>query len=107
MVNKVNKKPSVVCSVREVPMMSGRHSSVTQAENWAESATTAKPQIAATITSGTGLPPKRKPMVRAMVPLITSDAVVTAVRPRRSASRPAIRLPGAPAAMTARHGPLL
>ena len=41
--------------VSAVPMYCGSDSSVTQAENWAESATTVAPQIAATVRRTAGL----------------------------------------------------
>ncbi len=46
-----------VWSVNAVPMYLGSAYSVTHAENWAESATTAAPQITATVTSTSGALP--------------------------------------------------
>src|ERR1700704_4840871 len=74
-------------------MYRGSASSVTQAENWAESATTLAPQIAATIKSRIGFAPNSKPINRQQLPLIAIAHEVTTVRPTRSAIRPAMTQP--------------
>src|SRR5215471_5066117 len=86
--------------VRAVPMYSGTESSVTQAENCAESATTEAPQILATIRSQTGLAERKNPMTRQQAPEITIAHEVTSVRPTRSARRPAATQPTAPEPIT-------
>src|SRR4030067_2791125 len=80
-------------------MRSGGASSLTPAENWAESATTAKPQTSERAARSRGSAPKRNPISAHHDPLTAMAAEVTAVRPQRSASLPATRLPAAPAAM--------
>src|SRR2546426_7071041 len=77
-------------------MYCGSPSSVTQAENCAESATTLAPQIAATIRSAIGLAPNSRPIIRQQLPLITIAHEVTIVRPMRSAIKPAMTQPIAP-----------
>src|SRR5260370_21801093 len=81
-------------------MFCGSPSSVTQAENCAESATTLAPQIAATIKSAIGFIPNRKPITRQQLPLIAIAQEVTIVRPTRSAIKPAITQPAAPQPIT-------
>src|SRR5712692_3849342 len=81
-------------------MYCGSPSSVTQAENCAESATTLAPQMAATIRSKIGLAPNRKPITRQQLPLIAMAHEVTTVRPTRSAISPAITHPAAPQPIT-------
>src|SRR4030095_10165524 len=78
----------------------GSPSSVTHDENCAESATTVAPQIAATIKSTTGLPPYNNPITRQHVTLIAIAHDVTRVLPIRSAIKPAITQPIAPAPIT-------
>src|SRR6185436_11627266 len=96
----VNRNPTQVCMVNAVPTYCGSPSSVTQAENCAESATTVAPQIAATNNSGNGFPPKRKPISRQQLPLIAIAHDVTTVRPTRSATSPAATQPTAPQPIT-------
>jgi hypothetical protein len=86
--------------VSAVPMYCGSPSSVTQDENWAESATTVAPQMAATSNSKNGLPPYKNPITKQHVPLIAMAHDVTSVRPTRSAIKPATTQPTAPAAIT-------
>src|SRR5258708_4967968 len=81
-------------------MYCGSLSSVTHAENWAESATTLAPQIAATISSRMGFAPNSRPMNRQQLPLIAIAADVTIVRPTRSAINPAMTQPAAPQPIT-------
>src|SRR5882672_12452989 len=81
-------------------MYCGSPSSVTQAENWAESATTLAPQIAATIRSRIGFAPNSNPITRQQLPLIAIAHEVTIVRPTRSAIRPATTQPAAPQPIT-------
>src|SRR5262245_552030 len=75
-------------------------SSVTQAENWAESATTLAPQTAATIRRAEGGAPNKNPTTRQQLPLTIIAAEVTIVRPARSAIKPAITQPAAPQPIT-------
>src|SRR6185295_2592277 len=96
----VNRNPTQVCMVNAVPRYCGSPSSVTQAENCAESATTDAPQMAATNNSRNGLPPYRKPIRRQQLPLSAIAHDVTTVRPTRSATRPAATLPTAPQPIT-------
>ncbi len=58
---------------------------MTAAENWAESATTVKPQTRATRTSHPGRS-NVNPITAAHAPLPTIASMVTAVRPMRSAA---------------------
>src|SRR5437588_7333601 len=81
-------------------MYCGSPSSVTQAENCAESATTLAPHIAATINSAIGCAPNSSPMIKQQLPLIAIAAEVTIVLPTRSATRPAITQPTAPQPIT-------
>src|SRR5258708_4432135 len=73
-----------------------------QAENWAESATTAKPQTRHRPTNTAGDPPYNRPTLRAQIPLTSNEPMVKVVRPKRSASLPASRLPRPPTPMTAK-----
>src|SRR6267142_468278 len=77
-------------------MYCGSPSSLTQAENCAESATTLAPQMAATISSRIGFAPNSNPIIRQQLPLIAIAHEVTIVRPTRSAIRPAETQPSAP-----------
>src|ERR1043165_111069 len=81
-------------------MYCGSPSSVTQAENCAESATTLAPQMAATISNAIGLAPNNNPITRQQLPLIIIAAEVTIVLPTRSAIAPATTQPIAPHPMT-------
>src|SRR5438067_9772765 len=81
-------------------MYCGSPSSVTQAENCAESATTLAPQIAATIIRAIGCAPNSSPITRQQLPLIAIAAEVTIVLPTRSAMRPAMTQPTAPQPIT-------
>src|SRR6185436_11985295 len=89
-----------VCIVNAVPRYCGSPSSVTQAENCAESATTAAPQTAATSKSKAGFPPNRNPISKQQLPLIAIAQEVMTVRPRRSARSPAATQPTAPQPIT-------
>ncbi len=53
----VSRKPIEVCSVSAVPTAWRGATSVTSVLNWAESATTKKPQTQATAASSHGWPP--------------------------------------------------
>src|ERR1700682_3109908 len=86
--------------VSAVPRYCGSPSSVTQAENCAESAITVAPQIAATKRSKNGLPPKRNPITRQQLPLMAMAHEVTTVRPARSAISPPATQPAAPQPIT-------
>src|SRR5215472_10680551 len=81
-------------------MYSGTESSVTQAENCAESATTEAPQIDATISSQAGLADRKNPITRQQAPEIAIAQEVTRVRPARSARKPAMTQPTAPDPIT-------
>src|ERR1700687_653470 len=69
----VRRKPRAVWTVRAVPTACGGTDSVTKALNWALSAITKKPQAQASRVTRGRLAPKRKPMVRAQVPLGTAE----------------------------------
>src|SRR5580765_4747947 len=86
--------------VSAVPMYWGSPSSVTHAENWAESATTDAPQIAAMRARSQGGAEKKSPITRQHAPEIAIAQEVTSVRPARSARRPAATHPTAPAPIT-------
>src|SRR3989442_16022568 len=81
-------------------MYRGSPSSVTQAENCAESATTLAPQIAATTKSRIGFAPNSRPVTRQQLPLTAIAHDVTMVRPTRSAINPAITHPAPPQPIT-------
>src|SRR5215470_10762550 len=81
-------------------MYCGLPSSVTQAENCAESATTVAPQIPAMVSNTVGCAPNARPIIRQHAPLIAIAAEVTTVRPIRSAIKPAITQPTAPQPIT-------
>src|SRR5207302_155251 len=72
----VSRNPAAVWTVRAVPTACGGTDSVTRALNWALSAMTKKPQVQASRVTRARLAPKRKPMVRAQVPL-AAKAMVT------------------------------
>src|SRR6185312_7694632 len=96
----VSKNPMHIWIVNAVPMYCGSPSSVTHEENCAESATTVAPQIVATISSNTGLPPYSSPITKQHEPLIAMAHDVTVVRPTRSAINPATTQPTAPEPIT-------
>src|SRR5215471_5760052 len=96
----VKRNPRQVWIVRAVPRYCGSPSSVTQAENCAESATTLAPQIAATVKSTIGLAPNNNPISKQQLPLTAIAAEVTTVLPIRSAIKPANTHPTAPEPMT-------
>src|ERR1051326_601625 len=81
-------------------MYCGSPSSVTHAENCAESATTLAPQIAAMLNSSIGCAPNVSPITRQQTPLIAIATEVTTVRPIRSATKPATTQPSAPQPIT-------
>ena len=85
-----------VCTVIMVPTRSGLESSTTLAENCAESAITAMPQTMQNATSSQGGLPNRNPASTAQLPLNSMAAMVSVVRPKRSASTPPARQPKAP-----------
>jgi len=74
---------------------------VADAENWAESAITDTPHISPTAITSPIDWPNTRPMPSAQPPLTTMDAIVTAVRPTRSAAQPPPIAPSDPAATTA------
>ena len=98
----VSRKPTEVWMVNAVPVYSGGLSSVIEAENWAESATTETPQTSKTaVSSGSGAVCKTATS-SAMLPLTIIAALVVIVRPMRSALAPATRHPIPPLPITAK-----
>lgn len=85
-----------------VPISLRSLSSLTAAENCAESAITATPQSTPTASTAQAGPPNRKPTAMAQQPLASIEAPVTRVRPSRSAAQPPSIAPNAPAATTAK-----
>src|ERR1051325_7294833 len=81
-------------------MYCGSPSSVTQAENCAESATTDAPQMLATASSSHGSAPKSSPIVKEHAPLIPIAHEVVSVRPALSPKRPPATQPISPAPIT-------
>ena len=80
-------------------MYSGSPSSLIDVENWAESATIAKPQISAHDVASQGWS-MVSPMTAAQAPLTSMLTIVVRVRPHVSARRPAAKLPIPPTART-------
>ncbi|MFO7533838.1 MAG: hypothetical protein R6W93_15375 [Candidatus Limnocylindrales bacterium] len=83
-----------------MPAVPGGVSSVTAAENCAESATTVTPQITATSVVRSGSAQKLCAVTTAALPLIAIAMMVSVVRPARSASSPAPMQPTPPTATT-------
>src|SRR5262245_10288142 len=81
--------PTHVCVVSAVPTYAGGESSVTAVENCAESATTLMPHTSATASVSDGDPPNVRPITAAHAPLTAMAAIVSVVRPQRSAPAPA------------------
>ena len=96
-VSMVSRNPMQVCTVSAVPTCDGSDSSLTAAENCALSATTANPQTRQTMVRIAGVA-NVPPTTRQQAPEITRLTVAIAVRPQRSARRPARALPSAPIA---------
>src|SRR5205809_198061 len=101
MVKQVSRNPRLVCRVSAVPTSSRGASSLTAAENCAESATTVTPQ-----TSSSGIITARgrantKPTASAQAPDSVIAALVISVRPQRSAYLPPSQHPNAPLPTTA------
>jgi hypothetical protein len=84
----------------------GGASSLTAVENWAESAITLMPHTTSTTTSTTVGAPNSSPATTALEPETAMAAMVSVVRPSRSASAPAATQPMAPAATTRNATPL-
>ena len=82
-------KPTHVCVVSAVPTYAGGESSVIAVENCAESATTLMPQTIAMTSVSAGGPPNVRPITPAQAPLTAIAAMVSVVRPQRSAPAPA------------------
>src|SRR6185312_11019538 len=103
MLATVSRNPRHVCIVSAVPTYSGGESSVTHAENCAESATMLTPQANVIAPRISGDAPARyaKPTPNAQNPLITIAVMVVVVRPKRSATNPATTHPMAPDATVA------
>jgi hypothetical protein len=78
-------------------MYAGSASSVTAAENWAESAMTAAPQTRPKASSAAAGQPWAQGVSRQHAPDTTMAVMATVVRPRRSAAQPAPTQPMAPA----------
>ena len=93
-------KPSAVWIASAEPAVPGAASSETAVENWAESATTVTPQKIPRTSVAAGAAPKRNPIATALAPLHAIAMIVTAVRPSRSAAKPAPMQPRPPAATT-------
>ena len=84
----VRRNPAAVCTASAEPAVPGGASSLTAVENCAESATTVTPHTSATArTMGAGAP-KSRPVRIADVPETASAAIVSVVRPSRSAMSP-------------------
>src|SRR5947209_3651244 len=101
MVRQVSKKPRLVCRVSAVPTSSRGANSLTAAENCAESATTATPHYNRSGTKTASGRAKTKPTAKAQHPDTIMAALVTSVRPQRSAYVPPSQQPRAPLATTA------
>src|SRR5207244_11942031 len=97
----VTVNPTAVWSVRIVPTRDGSASSAIDAENCAESATMLIPQTMHTATSTHSGPPNKRPIDAAQLPLTAIAMIVSVVRPRRSARKPAPMQPIAPDAIVA------
>src|SRR6185436_9613458 len=85
----VSRNPRQVWSVSAVPTYSWGATSVTSAENCAESATIDTPQTNVTATTNRSGPFTRAPTVRAQTPLTAMATMVTGARPAWSAALPA------------------
>ena len=96
----MSRKPVAVWSASADPDVPGGASSLTAVENCAESATTVMPQTTTTASSSHVGAPNRRPASTAQVPDSAMAAMVSVVRPSRSASAPAATQPRAPAATT-------
>ena len=83
-------------------MYCGSPSSVTHAENCAESATIDAPQMTATLATPTNGPLARNPTATAHAPLTVIETIVTSGLPTRSATTPAITHPAVPAEIVAK-----
>ncbi len=102
MLPRVSRKPRQVCSVNMLPIASGGESSLTLAENCAESAITVTPHTRPTASTARGGTSTSHPMISAQVPLRDIAPIVVAVRPKRSAQRPPRTAPMAPTPMVAK-----
>src|SRR5882762_5546 len=100
-VAQVSRNPRLVWSVSAVPTYSRGASSLTAAENCAESATALIPQTSSNGMSATSVAPKSRPTTLAHVPDTTIAVLVTSVRPQRSAYFPPSQHPIAPLPTTA------
>src|SRR2546430_3997767 len=100
-VRQVSRNPRLVCRVSAVPTRSRGASSLTDAENCAESATTDTPQTSSTGSSSASVCPNTVPTARAQAPESASATLVTSVRPQRSAYFPPSQQPAAPLPTTA------
>ncbi len=102
MVTPVRMKPPASCRDSAEPAVPGGASSETAAENWAESATTVRPQPRDTSVTTMGSAPNRSPTATADRPLPAIAAIVSVVRPSLSARAPATAQPIPPTATTAK-----
>ncbi len=82
-----------------MPTWSGGENSLTSAENWAESATTAKPQTMTSANSQNGARPKISGVSAAQIALVHIAQIATRARPAVSASHPASTHPAVPLAI--------
>src|SRR5882762_5221858 len=101
MVAHVSRNPRLVCSVNAVPTYSRGASSLTAAENCAESATTLIPHTSSNGMSAASGAPNNRPTATAHIPDTTIAVLVTSVRPQRSAYVPPSQEPIAPLPTTA------
>jgi len=100
MLAAASRNPIAVCNASALPTRPCGASSLTAAENWAESATTEISQMTAANMTKAGCAPKSKPVATALVPLTAIAADVVLVLPIRSASKPAATQPAAPPPIT-------
>src|SRR6266550_1095013 len=100
MVTHVSRNPRLVCRVNAVPTYSRGASSLTAAENCAESATIVTPQRTSSGASSVSGLPNNVPTTSAQHPDTAMAALVMRVRPQRSAPAPPSQQPTAPLATT-------
>ena len=78
--SSVNVKPAQVCAVSMLPIKSGSESSLTLAENWAESATAAALHTKHSSPNRKGEPPNSRPTASAHALLNVIATMVVRVR---------------------------
>src|SRR5258708_6745862 len=101
MVAQVSRNPRLVCSVRAVPTYSCGASSLTAAENCAESATTVMPHRSSSGISAASGAANSRPTASAQLPDTAIATLVTIERPQRSPYVPPSQQPNAPMPTTA------